>query len=230
VGARHDEFRATLAEAVSTALLFTIPASIGLAILGESMIALVYQGGEFRASDTRQTAAALACYSAGLAGFTLSKILAPAFYALNDARTPMLVSVASVALNVALSWALVFRLGMGHAGLALSISLVALLGSAALFEILRRRIGGLDGRRVATSAARIAAASALMAAACLGVQRLAMPHALNVAVSVTVGVLVFYAAAAALKVPEFEAIRAACYTFFSDAPRRKTGNSPPGYR
>ena len=82
------------------ALLFTIPSSIGLAILGESMIALVYQGGRFRAADTRETAAALACYSVGLAGYSLTKILAPAFYALDDARTPMLVSVASMVVNL----------------------------------------------------------------------------------------------------------------------------------
>ena len=44
------------------ALLLTIPSSVGLAVLGESMIALIYQGGRFQASDTRQTAAALACY------------------------------------------------------------------------------------------------------------------------------------------------------------------------
>src|SRR5262249_58766332 len=128
---RFDEFRAIVAESVGTALLFTIPASVGLAIVGESMIALVYQGGQFRAADTRETAAALACYSVGLAGYTLVKILAPAFYALDEARVPMLVSLASVAVQCGLSWALARLAGMGPAGPPPSVSLVALLGAAA---------------------------------------------------------------------------------------------------
>ena len=96
-----DEFRATLSRSLGMALLLTIPSSVGLAVLGESMIGAVYQGGRFTAFDTHQTALALACYSAGLAGYSAIKILAPAFYALNDARTPMLVSLASIAVNLA---------------------------------------------------------------------------------------------------------------------------------
>jgi putative peptidoglycan lipid II flippase len=225
-----EEFRGTLAQSIGTALVFTIPSSVGLAILGESMIALVYQGGAFHAADTRETAASLACYSAGLAGYALIKILAPAFYALDDARTPMLVSVASMVVNVALSWTLVTQAGMGHPGLALSISVAALLGAAALFELLRRRIGGLDGRRIASSAMRILAASALMAAACLAAQRLHLPPALNVAVSLPLGVGVFYWAARALRIREVEAIRTACYTPLRDAPRPEVGDPPARHR
>lgn len=225
-----DEFRATLAESIGTALLLTIPSSIGLAILGESMVALIYQGGRFGPRDTAETAAALAAYSVGLAGYTLSKILAPAFYTLNDARTPMLVSVLSVLLNIAISWTLVTRTALGHAGLALSISLVANIGALALFEILRRRVGGLDGRRIASSAAKILIASAPMAAACFAAQRLRLSHGLNVLVSLPLGVAVFYLAARALRIPEVEAVRTACYTALRDAPRPEVGRPPAGYR
>jgi putative peptidoglycan lipid II flippase len=227
--ARIDEFRATLADSIATALLFTIPSSVGLAVLGESMIALIYQGGRFHASDTRQTATALACYSVGLAGYSLTKILAPAFYALDDARTPMFVSVGSVVVNLSASWALIHWAGMGHAGLALSIGLVALANAAALFELLRRRIGGLQTPRIASSGARIVAASAVMGAVCFGVQRfLALPHAANVAVCIPLGTGVFYASARLLRVPELEAIRTACYTFFRDAPRSEVSHPPTG--
>jgi putative peptidoglycan lipid II flippase len=141
----------------------------------------------------------------------------------------MYVSVASVVLNIAASWALV-RAGMGHGGLALSISLTALASAAALFELLRRRIGGLDGRLIASSAVRILAASALMAAAILPAQRLRLPHALNLAVSLPLGVGVFYAAARALRIREVEAIRTACYTPFRDAPRPEVGDPPARHR
>ena len=227
---RMSEFRSTLSGAIGTALLFSIPSSIGLAIVGESMIALVFEGGQFRASDTRETARALACFAAGLAGYTVSKILAPAFYALNDARTPAVVSVGSMLLNAALSWVFVTRTSLGHAGLALAISLSALASGAALFELLRRRTGGLEGRRILSSAARITAASLAMAAACLAVQRLRLPHAFNVAISLPLGLGVFYAAARALRAPELEAIRDACYTALRNAPRPEVGGPPPGDR
>jgi putative peptidoglycan lipid II flippase len=221
------QFRATLAHSVGTALLFTIPSSVGLAILGESMIALIYQGGRFQPSDTRQTAAALACYSVGLAGYTLVKILAPAFYALDDARTPMLVSVGSMGLNLGLSFVLVDWARMGHTGLALSISLVALVSAAALFELLRRRIGGLETPRLAWSAARVAAASAAMALACATAQRaMRVGHAANLAVCVPLGLAVFYGAARLLRVPELEEVRAACYTALRNAPRPEVGDPP----
>lgn len=223
------EFRATLAHSIGTALLFTVPSSVGLAILGESMIAVIYQGGRFHASDTRQTAAALAAYSVGLAGYTLIKILAPAFYALDDARTPMLVSVASIGVNIVLSFAFVDAMGMGHTGLALSISLMALLSAAALFELLRRRIGGLDSPRIASSAARIGVAAAAMGAACWAAQRwAALPHAANLALCIPLGTAVFYAGARLLRVPELEEVRAACYTAFRNAPRPEVGDPPAG--
>jgi putative peptidoglycan lipid II flippase len=227
---RLDDFRAAISESIGTALLFTVPASVGLAILGESMIALIYQGGLFRPEDTRQTAVALACYSVGLAGYTLTKILAPAFYALDDARTPMLVSVGSMVVNLGLSWIFTDWAHLGHAGLALSISLIALLSAVALFELLRRRVGRIDGRRILSSAVRIVVASALMAAVCLAARRLHLGHAANVLVSVPLGAAVFYFAASAMRVPELEAVRAACYTALRNAPRPEVGDPPARHR
>ena len=223
-----DEFRATLAHSLGTALLFTIPSSVGLAILGESMIAVVYQGGRFHASDTHQTAAALACYSVGLAGYSLTKILAPAFYALDDARTPMLVSVASIAVNLGASfapgeWG---RDGTRRAG-ALDRAGGALRRGGACSSCCGGGIGGLDTPRIASSAWRIAAASAAMGAALLG----------RAALRAGCGTrriwrsafrwesAVFYAAARLLRVPELEAVRTACYTSFSNAPRPEVGRS-----
>ncbi|MGB7761755.1 MAG: murein biosynthesis integral membrane protein MurJ, partial [Bryobacteraceae bacterium] len=126
---RLDEFRATLSGSLRMALLLTIPSSVGLAVLGESMIGAVYQGGRFGAYDTHQTAVALGCYSVGLAGYAAIKLLAPAFYALDDAWTPMAVSLASIGVNLALAIELVRGTRMGHAGLALATSLVALAGA-----------------------------------------------------------------------------------------------------
>jgi putative peptidoglycan lipid II flippase len=212
-----EEFRETLTRSLGMIFLLTIPSSVGLAVLGDSMIAAVYQGGKFRAYDTHQTALALSCYAIGLAGYAAIKVLAPAFYALNDARTPMFVSVASILVNVAAASTMVKVAGLGHAGLALSTSLVALFGSIVLFDLIRRRVGRLGGRRLSGGFLKILASSALMGAACalssrsiqhwIGVSRMA--RVADLAVSVPLGLIVFLGAAKLFRLPELEAARRA---------------------
>jgi len=224
---RIDEFRGTLARSLNMILLLTIPSAVGLAVLGESMIGAIYQWGRFTAPDTHQTALALSAYSVGLAGYAASKVLAPAFYALGDARTPMWVSVISIAVNPGCALALVRWAGMGHAGLALSTSLVALLGAGILFVLLARRIG-LNPSSLAENAAKITAAAAIMGAVCrasssvihatAGAGKLA--QFADSAISIPLGAAIFYAAAHILGVPEVEVFRNACYTFLRrNAPR-----------
>ncbi|HET9318789.1 MAG TPA: murein biosynthesis integral membrane protein MurJ [Bryobacteraceae bacterium] len=212
-----DGFRQTLARSLGMIFLLTIPSSVGLAVLGDSMIAAVYQGGKFRAYDTHQTALALSCYAVGLAGYAAIKVLAPAFYALNDARTPMIVSLLSILVNIVAASTMVKLAGLGHAGLALSTSLVALFSSIVLFEIIRHRIGGLQGRRLTVGFLKITAASALMGAACmissrlvqhwLGVARLA--RVIDLAVSVPLGLIFFLVAAKLFRLSELESARRA---------------------
>ena len=231
---RLDEFRATLSGSLRMALLLAIPSSVGLAVLGESMIGAVYQGGRFGGYDTHQTAVALACYSAGLAGYAAIKLLAPAFYALDDAWTPMAVSLASIGLNVAVAVGLANGAGMGYAGLALATSVVALAGAAGLGIALRRRLRGLEGRRLAMSGAKITLAAVAMGAVCrvssvvvhteLHGHRL--PHLVDLAVSIPLGAGIFYALARALRIPELRTLEAACYTAVSHALRPEAGDPP----
>jgi putative peptidoglycan lipid II flippase len=208
-----DEFRLTLARSLGMVFLLTIPSSVGLAVLGPSLVGAVYQWGHFHASDTHQTAMALSCYALGLAGYAAIKVLAPAFYALNDARTPMLVSLASILINLAAASSMVKLAGLGHLGLALSTSSVALFGSIALFVLLRKRIRRMHGRALAGSVGKILIASAAMGAACyvssrgihvwLGARKLA--HIADVALSVPLGAVVYYGLCRAMRVAELEA-------------------------
>jgi putative peptidoglycan lipid II flippase len=231
---KMDEFRATLVRSLGTVLLLTVPSSVGLAVMGESMIAAVYQGGRFTAYDTHQTALALTCFSAGLAGYSALKTLSPAFYALDDARTPMLVSVASIGVNFAASYGMVKWAGIGHAGLALSTAAVAVFGAVVLLAILRRRLHGIGLRKLAASAAKICASAALMGAVCMVSSRLVHRFAgggryaalVDVAISIPLGIAVFYAVARAWGVEELEAVEAACYTALRNAPRPEVGDPP----
>jgi putative peptidoglycan lipid II flippase len=178
--------------------VLTVPASAGLAILGESMIAIVYQHGHFLASDTRQTAIALSCYAAGLASYALVRLLAPAFYALGDARTPMFVSVGSVAVNAAVSFATVRVLGLGHAGLALSLSAVSIFNAVTLLALLAPRIGGVGGRGSALTLGKVLLAAAVMALVCLLVVYEFAPPLVRVLVGIPAGAAVYYAVASVL--------------------------------
>lgn len=208
-----EEFRATLSRSLGTVFLLTIPSAVGLAVLGESIVAAIYEMGRFTRYDTQQTAEALTCYAAGLVGYSAIKVLNPAFYALQDSRTPMLISFGAIIVNFAVAVSTVGYLGWGHAGLALSTSSVATFSSIALFVIIRNRIGGIHGRALWRSFLRILLASVLMGLAVLassfgihrvmGVTKLA--HLTDLAVSIPLGLGVLYVLCRALNIPELEA-------------------------
>lgn len=173
---KTGDFRKTLADSLKLVFLLTIPAACGLIVLGEPIIALIYQGGRFTAFDTNMTAWALAGYSIGLAGYAAIKVLSPSFYALDDARTPMWVSLGSILVHAPASVGLMLFLstvgvtperpnGFGHVGVALATSTVALVNFCALLILMRRRIERINGREVFAAFVRIIVASAAMSAA-----------------------------------------------------------------
>ena len=205
------EFRRTIASSIRLAFLLTIPSAVGLAVLGHPIIALIYERGGFKANDTDRTAAALAFYAIGLAGYSAIKILAPAFYALGDARMPMMISLLSIVTNFVMNWMLVGVLQ--ERGLALSTSAVALMNFALLYVIMQRRIKGIEGRKTAMAVGKIILASIVMGAACYGVSNGISKFAgesfvarvVNVLASVGVGMAVFYLGASLLGVEELRA-------------------------
>jgi putative peptidoglycan lipid II flippase len=212
---KFDEFRETLSRSILMILLLTIPASVGLAVLGESMIGIVYQHGHFLASDTHQTALALSSYAAGLAGYAVLKLVSPAFYTLGDSRTPMYVSLAAVGVNGLAAFTMVRIVGIGHAGLALSSSIVATFSSIALLVLLRVRIGGLAVRPLMAGFVKVTIAAVMMGVICRVV--VIADHAVigsasvariaDVVFGVPLGAVSFYGFAALVKAPEVAAAR-----------------------
>lgn len=171
------EFRDTLSSSINLVFLMTLPSACGLIVLGEPIIRLIYERGRFDSSATEMTAAALVGYSIGLTGYAAIKILSPAFYALDDAKVPMIISIASIAVNFGASFGLRELLstygrtpdnpnGFGHVGVALATSLVALVNFFALALFMRRKIRRLNGRLIATAFAKVAAASAVLSMIC----------------------------------------------------------------
>jgi putative peptidoglycan lipid II flippase len=204
------DFRRTLASSLRLAFVLTIPSAVGLMVLGRPIIALIYERGRFGPEDSAHTANALACYAIGLAGYAAIRILAPAFYALGDSKTPMRISLLSMVLNFVMNWLLVHR--FHERGLALSTSAVAILNFALLYFAMRNRVKGLEGRATLAAMVKIIGASVVMGAACLGIGY-AVDAAVadrfvarlgKVVVSVLLGAVVFYLVASWLKVAELK--------------------------
>jgi putative peptidoglycan lipid II flippase len=153
--------RSTLASAVSLMLTLNVPATVGLVVLAEPIVRLLFERGSFTAADTAATAAAVQLYAVGLVGYSVVKILSPAFFALGKSRTPAAVGVGAVLLNAVLSVAT--APAFGYRGIALSASVAALANAGALLWLLRGSLGGLELGRVSVTAIKIALASAAMA-------------------------------------------------------------------
>jgi len=144
-----------------------VPATVGLIVLAHPIVRVIFERRAFLPSDTAATAAALQFYAIGLLGYSVVRVASPTFYALGDSRTPVRVSIASVAANAVLNVMLAPTLGFR--GLALGTSIAALFNAGTLLWLLHTRLGGLDDRRLLRSLARIAIASLLMGTAALAV-------------------------------------------------------------
>ncbi|MFH1635507.1 MAG: murein biosynthesis integral membrane protein MurJ [Chloroflexota bacterium] len=164
-----DEVRSSLAASLRGVLLLSIPASLGLVLLREPVVAMLYQRGEFDAHSTELVAWALLWYAAGLVGHSVMEVLARAFYALHDTKTPVIVGVAAMSLNLVFSFTFAAwfeRIGwMPHGGLALANSLATALEMTVLVVLMRRRLNGLHGRQVLQGTGQAAIAAVAMSLA-----------------------------------------------------------------
>jgi len=163
------DLKATLSFSLRLVLLLTLPATLLLIALARPIIALLYQHGRFDAADTVETARALWAYAVGLAAFSAVRVMVPAFYSLGMARIPVMISMSTIGATVLLYFPLMHF--FQHTGLALAVSIGSVLNFTALFLTLRRKIGGLGGRKMASSGVRILLAAAGSAAVAAVVAR-----------------------------------------------------------
>lgn len=165
---KFNELRGSLASTMRSILLLSLPAALGLILLREPLVAILFQRGAFDQRSLTLTAWALLWFSVGLVSHSLLEIVVRAFYAMQDTRTPVMVGAAAMGLNVVFSLTLpgVFiRLGwLPHGGLALANSVATTLEVGVLLWLMRKRLNGLQGRYVITGAAKSAAAAAAMSA------------------------------------------------------------------
>jgi putative peptidoglycan lipid II flippase len=158
------EFRNTFSHATRLVLLFMVPATVGLVVLAIPIVRLIFEQGRFGPEDTVEVAGALRCYAVGLVSFAAVKIVTDGFYAIQDVRAPLIVSLLSMVANALLNWLFVVELGLDHRGLALATSGTMTVSLVLLWALFRRRsrLGRLDGRRTVATLAKTVIASSIM--------------------------------------------------------------------
>lgn len=142
--ANTAEFSATLDWALRLALIITVPAAVGLAVLAQPILITLFQYEAFQAHDVHMSALSLIAYSVGLPAFIAVKVLAPGYYARQDTSTPVKIAVAAMVSNMVLNLlfvGLILHNGYEgpHAGLALASSAAAYLNAVLLYRGLRKR-------------------------------------------------------------------------------------------
>jgi len=185
---------------------------IGLIILREPIIKLLFERGAFDQEATRLTAEALLFYALGLCAFSGVRIVAPTFYALQDTKTPVKMAVISLIVNIAAGIALMGP--MRHGGLALATSIGSAVNLTLLIYALRKRIGRIDGHEIIRSLVRSAVSAAVMGVAVGFVALWCVPKCVGstwylvvcVFGSILLGILIYGACAVLLRSQELGAM------------------------
>jgi putative peptidoglycan lipid II flippase len=209
VGALRDTFL----HAVQLISFITLPSMVGLIVLREPIVAILFQRGAFDQETTRLTADALLYYGIGLWAFSVVRILINTFCALKDTRTPVALAAVAIAANVVFS-AVLMRI-MAHSGLALALSLSSILHVGLLILGLHRKVGGIQWGAIARSFMRSGCCAAIMGGAVWAVSSRvihlgrfdAMAVVAGLVLSILSGVAVYTALAFILKAAEIEFIK-----------------------
>ena len=209
-------FRELLARGIRWTAVIVVPAALGYLVLAVPIVRLLLQHGVTRPRSTDLVAGILVFFSLGLFSFSTFQLLLRAYYSMQDTRTPALVNIAAVGLNVIVDLLFVLALGMGVRGLALGHAAAYTFGSIALLALIRRRLGGIDGRRILSGLSRTLLAGGVTA----GVAWLASRaiggwvgtstlggQAAQVLGAVAAGILAFVATALMLRVDEVDVVR-----------------------
>jgi putative peptidoglycan lipid II flippase len=232
----YDELRRSLSFSIRLTNFIVLPAAVGIMTLALPITCVLFQRGAFGFDQAVLTSRALSAFAVGLWSVSMVRLIIPAFYALEDTRTPVITAAAAFVANCCFSLLLMGRVAasgesdvanaiaavtravaiadLHHAGLALATSLAATVNLISLAALLRRRLGPLGVHELLPSFARSLAASLAMVPAVRSVAGLTdwaqdahlLTHAAILAIAIGVGVIVFSTVAAALGSSEVQTV------------------------
>jgi putative peptidoglycan lipid II flippase len=161
-----DEFAPTLLKGLKLVTFLVFPATVGLVVLAEPIVSLLYERGKFDAVDRLATAGALQAYGCGLLFYAGLKVLQPAFYAIDKRWFPMIASIIALFVNIICNYTFVFVFKWGHESLALTTSIVASLNFLFLYIAMTRYAGDIGTKSLVVSFLKVGFATSVMAAVC----------------------------------------------------------------
>jgi putative peptidoglycan lipid II flippase len=207
---RVDDMASHLVDGLRLVAFLTVPSTIGLVVLGEPIIQLIYERGRFTGADTASTAAALQFYATGLVAYAAVKVLAPAFYAMDKARIAVIASVCAVIGNLAINIGL--HASYGYRVLAFGTAAAAILNFSVLYYSFHKTISAIPHKKLLAHLLRVIVAGLVMGAAVWGswqgLTRLwpgdtgLLERALLAFIPIGVGVVVYALACFALRIEE----------------------------
>lgn len=204
------KFRETYSFTLRLMFFILIPALVGLIVLREPICNLLYQRGEFDYAATVFTSQALLGYAVGLWAVGGIRITAPAFYSMQDTKTPVIIAFIAFIVNAILGYVLGFTLGYNHTGLALASSISSIINFVLLFYLIERRVGNINIKSIIVLLVKLTAISAVMGVVVWRVSKLALWSESAFAIekvgvlagSVVVAVAVYLLLAKLLKIEE----------------------------
>jgi putative peptidoglycan lipid II flippase len=209
-----EELKETVANSIKLVALMSIPSMVGLMILAAPIVHVLFERGDFTASDTLYTAYALIFYSLGLFAYSCNKVYVPTFYALNDTRTPVRVSIIAVISNLIINLILVFFIlpdQYRYMGLAFGTALSVSLSNALLAKNLRRRLGSFHEYAVLSLIVKSMGAAAVMGVTVYFLDRFfqrgwkdmnLLQELSSLAVCIVAGIVVYFGCCRLLRVKE----------------------------
>ncbi len=164
----YESLKKTLAFSVRIVAFITIPAALGLMILREPIIRVLFQHGQFVAESTRLTARALLYYAVGLPALATVKLVVPAFYSTGDTKTPVIVASISLGINILLNIIFLqfFFKRVQNGGPALATAIACFFDFFALFIIFRLRYGAMGTMEILRSFGKTSLCASIMGVGC----------------------------------------------------------------
>jgi putative peptidoglycan lipid II flippase len=213
VGGINADFRPTLAKGLRLVAFLVLPSTIGLVLLADPIVSLLYERGAFDAVDRMQTAGALRAYGYGLLAYAWLKVLQPAFYAIDKRWFPLVVSLGALVLNFGFNYFFVFVMKWGHESLALTTSITAAVNFLLLFLAMRKFTGDFGTATLLVLLVKLLVAGTLMGCVCLASNHFLLADLtattlvmklIHLGITIGMASAVYFAAARVMRVSEAE--------------------------
>jgi putative peptidoglycan lipid II flippase len=223
----HDKEKqiSSISLGLRTTIFVVLPASVAYAVLAKPIVRLLLQHLHFGSADTQMLSSVVFFFVLGLVFFSIFMLILKVFYSMQDTKTPMIIAAVIVAINIAVDFIYFYSFHTDVskvAGLALGNSTAYIVGAVAVWIVLWRRMGHLDGRRITISVMRTVAASAVMGVVCyfiaLGIEKWLgvgsfLTQLLQVTLAIVIAAIVYLGIMMLFKSEELAAMRSVLARF-----------------